>query len=110
MKILFIFAFMLAASTNAVAATGWTGYRTILGLETHSSGIEIRLDGYSGACGSVNEGGVQKTWTKVETNQANEKQFVAILLMAFASGKRVSIYCASDAVWPTLSNVSVQNE
>ena len=77
-------------STDAVCATGWTGFRTILELETGPTGVELRLEGFGDGCASLNEGGVQKTWAKIEANQANEKQHVSTLLMAFAAGKKVT--------------------
>jgi hypothetical protein len=110
MKRYLAIALMLFASASATAATGWTGLRTILGLEIVPTGIEIRLDGFGGACASVNENGIQKTWVKIETNQPNEKQYVVTVLMAFALGKRIAVYCPSDAAYPTLSNIVIQRE
>jgi hypothetical protein len=110
MRRVLAFVVTLVLSMSATAATGWTGYRTIVRLETVSTGIEVTLDGFSGACAPWSEAGVQYTWVKIETNQANEKQHIATLLMAFAAGKRVSVYCPSDGANPTLSNMRVQNE
>ena len=68
--------------------------------------MEIRLSGFGAACTAVTEYGIQKTWTKIEVNQDNEKQLVAILLMAFSTGK-ASMFIAEMP--PTRSNCGRQS-
>jgi hypothetical protein len=104
-----ILALCIAAgiSGNCLAATGWTGPTTILELETHSDGTEIRLDGYNNACTSVVESGVQKTWTKVGSSQGNKEQLMSVILMAFAAGKNINVYCSDPNDWAEISNIKV---
>lgn len=86
------------------AGVGWTDYRTVLDVVTTSTGTEITLQGSNGAC--TNTSG--NTWAKIEVGQANEKQFMALLLTAFASGKTVNIYCDSSAAWAPVAYLRVQ--
>jgi hypothetical protein len=97
----------LLCSTSAIAGAGWTGSRTILGLETYSGGIEIRLDGFGGGCTGFTEGGVLKTWTKIETTQPNSQQLVATLLTAFAAGQPVNLHCGNNSDWTGLDRIVV---
>jgi hypothetical protein len=101
---------MAFVATSANAAAGWTGSRSLLSIETVPTGVEILLDGFGGACGLIAANGVQNTWLKIEVGQANESQHIAVLLMAFATGKRVSVYCSSTATWPALANIIVKSE
>ena len=93
---------------NAHGASGWTGYRVILGLESTPSGLEVRLAGFGGACTQTVEGGIEKTWARITVGQANEKHHTALLLMAYATGKKVDIYCASSAPWASLDNIRTE--
>jgi hypothetical protein len=95
----------LLFSMSAVAGAGWSGPRTILGLEVSSVGVEIRLAGSGVGCTAMNEGGVQKTWTKIDVGQANEKQLIAVLLTAYATGKEISVHCASATDWTSLDRI-----
>jgi hypothetical protein len=100
-----VFGFTFSIGANA--ASGWTGPRTILGLEFYSGGVEIRVDGYGSGCTTFSESGVQKTWTKIETNQANEKQLIAALLMAFTTGKQINVHCANPVDWTAMDRLVV---
>jgi hypothetical protein len=95
----------LMISAHVTAATGWTGQRTILGLEFSSVAVEVRLSGSGGACTSFVEGGIQKTWTKIDVGQANEKQLVAALMLAYASGRTIDVHCSSAADWTGLDRI-----
>lgn len=97
----------LLFSMSAVAGTGWSGPRTILGLEVSSVAIEIRLAGSGVGCTAFNEGGVQKTWTKIDVGQANEKQLLAVLLTAYAAGQQISVHCTSPSDWTALDRIIV---
>lgn len=107
MKKLSVFCFSVMLSGSCFAATGWTGAMKILELETHSSGTEIRLEGYNNACTSVVESGAQKTWVKVGSSQSNKEQLMSVILMAFASGKNINVYCSDPSDWAELSNIKV---
>jgi hypothetical protein len=98
----------LLLSATATAGAGWTGPRAILGLETYPGGTEIRLAGSGSACTAITEG-VQKTWTRIETGQANSAQLMAVLMMAFAAGKTVNIHCPNAADWTALDRVVVES-
>jgi hypothetical protein len=98
---------LVLMSADSMAASGWTGPRNILNLEFFSGGVEIRMTGSGGGCTSFTESGIQKTWTKIETGQPNEKQLIAALLMAFAMGKTIDVYCPSPSDWTALSTLVV---
>ena len=97
----------LLFSMSAAAGAGWSGPRAILSLEVSSVAIEIRLAGSGVGCTALNEGGVQKTWTKIDVGQANEKGLLAVLLMAHAAGKEISVHCASASDWTQTDRIIV---
>ena len=97
MKKLVLCLFGLMMSTSVFAATGWTGQRNIVSLETHASGTEIRLEGFGGACSQIVEGGVTLTVTIIRNTSQNKEQLMAVLMTAFATGKPVDIYCSDPA-------------
>lgn len=72
------------------------------------SGLEVRLAGFNGACTQTIEGGVQKAWTRIIVGQANEKHHTAVLLMAYATGKKVNIYCAGNEQWASLDSMRTE--
>jgi hypothetical protein len=99
----------LTFSIDAMAGAGWTGPRAILGLEAFSGGVEIRLAGSGVGCTAITEYGIEKTWTKISSGQDNEKQLLAVLLMAFSIGRAVDIYCSNAADWAALDRIVVVN-
>ena len=104
--VLIIFSFAGVLQTTHVLAG--TGPKTISGLEVTASGTEIRLSGFNGACTSLIENNVHKTWVRIGVNDVNQAQFVSVLLMAFASGKQINVYCGSSADWTNANNIVVE--
>jgi hypothetical protein len=100
---------LILVSSNAVAVTGWAGPRTILALEANANGTEIRLAGFGGGCTELNEGGVDKTWTRIGIADTNNKQLLALAYLAFSTGKMINAYCSDNAPWTNVSNIQMIN-
>ena len=108
MKKLLMFGLTVLISCNAYAGAGWALDKTILDLETNVNGTEIRLSGHgSGACEEITENGIAKTWTRIEADQANKEQLMSVLLTAFASGKKIDVYCAAGS-WVKLGHIRIK--
>ena len=109
-KSLLIIVLILFFSTNAFAA--WTGAKTILELETTPNATEVRLDEAGDTtcgCHHWQEGGINKIFAKITLNNPNKEQLMSLLLVAFASGKKVNIFCTPGEEWPELRYIKVLN-
>ena len=107
MKKLVLCLFGLMMSTSVLAGAGWSGPRTIVNIETHESGTEIRLEGFGSGCTQLVEGGVTLTWTKIDIAHPNKQQMMAVLMTAFATGKPINVLCRSADQWAPADNIII---
>jgi hypothetical protein len=94
-RIRWIFLTLFFSATSAAqAATAWTGSFVITQL--YISGAEnfhVRVSGfgYISACSNG------PTWAYINQSQSGSKEYIAALMIAYASGKPVNLFWQPDA-------------
>jgi len=85
---------LLGSTGAAQAVNGWTGSFVITQL--YISGAEnfhVRVSGFP-AISACTTG---PTWAYINQSQSGSKEYIAALMIAYASGKPVNIYWQPDA-------------
>lgn len=91
-------------------AADWTGLRKIVGIEAHATSTEVRLEGQASgnACTKITENGLSLTWANIPHDMQNRADLVALVMMAYASGREVNMYCADESQWAPVTMIKVE--
>ena len=80
--------------TAAEIGNGWSAGVTIAKINSHNTYTLFRLNGVSDSCGQIGP----DFWKLPLSDMAKDKAKLSMLLMAHATGKRVSLRCESYQV------------
>ena len=82
----------LSSLYGANVGNGWTGSTTITGMDSYFSGVHFEFNNVSNGCGT------QGPYWILKLGEFYSRDKLALLTMAYASGKTVNVRCENSMI------------